>query len=69
MSSMAVNNLMTTEMAFRLPLTARVPFWPISVPQRVGFSSNVPVRVGFVPLRVGSWKICATEGRGFAVPS
>ncbi len=27
--------------------TPRVPFWPISVPQRVGFSSNVPVRVGF----------------------
>ena len=27
--------------------TARVPFWPISVPQRVGFSSNVPLRVGF----------------------
>ena len=28
--------------------TARVPFWPISVPQRVGFSSNVPLRVGFL---------------------
>ena len=27
--------------------TARVPFWPISVPQKVGLSSNVPVRVGF----------------------
>ena len=26
---------------------ARVPFWPILVPQRVGFSSNVPLRVGF----------------------
>ena len=32
--------------------TARVPFWPISVPQRIWFSSNVPL-ANFVPLRVG----------------
>ena len=25
--------------------TARVPFWPISVPQRVRFSSNMPLKV------------------------
>ncbi len=25
----------------------RVPFWPISVPQRVGFSCNVPLSIGF----------------------
>ncbi len=40
-----------------LPLTAeqyayarmvRVPFWPISVPQRIGFSSNVPLTKGRV---------------------
>ncbi len=26
---------------------ARVPFWPTSVSQRVGFSSNVPLGLGF----------------------
>ncbi len=39
---------------------ARVPFWSISVPQRVGFSSNVPLRVGFWTLNV--WQ----RGYGFS---
>ncbi len=37
------------------------PFLQISVPQRVGFSSKVPVRVAFC-------NFCANEDRGCAVP-
>ena len=40
--------------------TARVPLWPISVPQRVGFSNNVPLTV--VPQRVPFLWICAIKG-------
>ncbi len=48
---------------------ARVPFWHISVPLRVGVSSNVPQRVGFltpnsVPERVWFFQsLCQKESR------
>ena len=32
-------------------------------------SKGMDFSPSFVPPRVGSWTICATEGRGFAVPS
>ena len=37
--------------------TASVPFWPISVPQRVGYGL-----ANFVPLRV--WVSCCRPSRG-----
>ncbi len=37
--------------------TGRIPFWLISVPQRVGFSSNVPLSVGGL-----DQQMCAREG-------
>ena len=34
-----------TPMDYAYVRKMRTPFWPISVPQRVGFSSNVSLRV------------------------
>ncbi len=39
--------------------TVRVPFWQISVPQRVRVSGNVALWVGF------EHQMCATQGIGF----
>ncbi len=49
-------------------------FSTIVVPQRVPFlwiclSKGMDLGLNFVPVRVGFHKCCASEGKGFAVPS
>ncbi len=50
------------------------PFSTILVPQRVPFfvnfaSKGMDLGPNFLPVRVGFCKFCATEVRGFTVPS
>ena len=54
-------------MQYAYARTAKVHFWHISTPLRVGFSSSVPLRVGFftpkrVPERVWFWQSLRQKG-------